>query len=125
MGLSLKIMPERLAVCRLSPDAVLPQWAMSGTFRSVTWTPDETSIVCEESAVPKEVESERGWRCFMVEGPLDFGLTGILLMIAAPLAKARISIFSISTFDTDYVLVKDASFLEAKKVLAASGHSIK
>jgi hypothetical protein len=125
MGLNLKIMPQCFAVCRLSPDAVLPRWALSGTFRSVSWTPDETSIVCEESAVPEEVKSERGWRCFMVEGPLDFGLTGILLMIAAPLAKARISIFAISTFDTDYVLVKDACFLEAKKVLVASGHSIK
>ena len=124
MGLILKVMPECFAVCRLSPDAVLPRWAMSGTFRSVSWTPDETSIVCEESAVPEEVKSERGWRCFMVEGPLDFSLTGILLMIATPLAKARISIFAISTFDTDYVLVKDASFLEAKRVLAASGHSI-
>ena len=124
MGLKLKIMTQCFAVCRLSPDSGLPPWALSGTFRSVSWTPDETSIVCEESAVPEEVKSERGWRGFMVEGPLDFGLTGILLMIAAPLAEARISIFAISTFDTDYVLVKDDCFLEARKVLAASGHSI-
>ena len=123
VNLKLRVVPERLAVCRLEPDAELPPWAMTGRFRSVSWTPAELSIVCRESSVPEGVTSERGWRCFMVVGPLDFSLTGILLRIAEPLAKAGISIFAISTFDTDYVLVKDASFPEAQRILEQSGHS--
>jgi len=125
MGLKLRVIPDLLAVSRLGPEAGLPEWATAGSFRSVSWTPDELSIVCAESLVPQDVRSERGWRGFMVEGPLDFGLTGILLAIAEPLARAGISIFAISTFDTDYVLVKDASFPDARRVLAECGHSIR
>jgi hypothetical protein len=125
MGFNLKVMPERLAVCRLPADAGLPQWAVSGTFRSASWTQDELSIVCEESSVPEEVKSERGWRCFMIEGPLDFRLTGVLLAIVEPLAKAGISIFAVSTFDTDYVLVKDSLLHEARRVLVESGHTVR
>ena len=124
MTLKLRVMPGLFAVSRLAPDSELPQWAMSGAFRSVSWAQGELSIVCEESQVPKDVKSERGWRGLMVEGPLDFKLTGILLKIAQPLAQAGISIFAISTFDTDYVLVKDESLSEAKKALAACGHRI-
>lgn len=86
----------------------------------MTRTPTETSIVCE--APP--VEGEPGWRALMVEGPLDFSLTGILAGIAAPLAAAGISIFAISTFDTDYVLVKEARIDEATTVLRAAGYSV-
>lgn len=124
MRLKLRILPELLAICRLAPGSGLPEWAMSGSFRSACWTPDELSIVCEESLVPGEVRSERGWRGFMVEGPFDFGLTGILLRIAEPLARAGISIFAISTFDTDYFLVKDTSFSDATRALTECGHLI-
>ncbi len=124
MGLKLRVMPGRFAVCRLWPDAPVPQWAMSGSFSSVSRTPEELSIVCDESLVPDAVTSERSWRCFMVEGPLDFGLTGILLTIAEPLARAGISIFAISTFNTDYVLVKEGSFAEAQRALSECGHLI-
>lgn len=122
--MKLKVMAGRLAVCRLAPGSELPAWAMGGTFRSVCWTQDELSIVCEESSVPDGIQSERGWRGLKVEGPLDFALTGILLMIAEPLAQAGISIFAISTFDTDYVLVRNESFAEAQRVLAERGHLI-
>jgi uncharacterized protein len=125
MKLKLRALPGLLAISRLEPDASLPEWALSSSFRSVSWTPDETSIVCEESSVPLEVRSERGWRGFVVEGPLDFGLTGVLLNIAEPLARAGISIFAISTFDTDYFLVKDASFSDASRALTECGHSIR
>jgi hypothetical protein len=125
MGLTLKTMPERLAVCRLEPGSALPAWAMAGAFRSVSWTPEELSIVCEEALVPEEVKAERGWRALKVEGPLDFALTGILLAIAEPLARAGISLFAVSTFDTDYVLVQTASFPAACAVLSDCGHSIR
>jgi len=124
MGLKLKFLPERFAVCRLWPDAELPHWAMSGAFRSVTRTPNELSIVCEEALVPDAVTAEPGWRCLMVEGPLDFSLTGILLSIADPLARAGVSIFAVSTFNTDYVLVKESSISEAIRALTGSGHEI-
>ena len=122
--MTLKAMPERLAVCRLEPGSPLPTWAIAGAFRSASWTQEELSIVCEEALVPPGVKAERGWRALKVEGPLDFALTGILLMIAEPLARAGISLFAISTFDTDYILVKSAAFLEACAVLSECGHSI-
>ncbi len=125
MKLNIRILPGLLAISRLAPESELPEWAVSDSFRCVCWTPDELSIVCEESLVPPEIRSERGWRGFMVEGPLDFELTGILLNIAEPLARAGISIFAISTFDTDYFLVKAASFAEAVRALSVCGHSIR
>ena len=125
MKLNLRVLPEILAISRLAPGGEVPQWALSGSFRSVSWTPDELSVVCDASLVPQDVRSERGWRGFMVEGPLDFELTGVLLEIAGPLARAGISIFAVSTFDTDYVLVKDAVFLDARRVLAECGHAIR
>jgi hypothetical protein len=125
MGLDLRLLSERYAVCRLPAQAALPGWAATGAFRSVTWTPDELSLVCEESTVPSDVTAERGWRALMVEGPLDFGLTGILLQLAEPLALAEISIFAVSTFDTDYVLVKEAFLEAAVRVLADVGHTVR
>ncbi len=122
--MKLRAMPGMFAVSRLAPDADFPSWAMSGIFRTLSWTRDELSVVCEESLVASDVRSERGWRALMVEGPLDFGLTGILVQIARPLADAGISIFAISTFDTDYVLVKDHAFSRAQTALAAHGHTI-
>ena len=80
--------------------------------------------MCEESSVPPDIRSERDWRGLMVAGPLHFALTGILLTLAEPLAQAGISLFAVSTFDTDYILVKDEHFLEAKKVLADHGHIV-
>ncbi len=124
MGLNLEIIPELLAISRLAPDADLPQWATKGSFHSVTQTREELSIVCEEGFVPSEIQAERGWRGFKIQGPLDFALTGILLRIAKPLAKAGIGLFAISTFDTDYVLVKEEKFSMARQALANDGHSI-
>lgn len=114
-------MPELLAVCRLAPGAELPPWSQRGTFRSITCTSEELSIVCEESFVPEGLQAERGWRGFKISGPLDFALTGILLTIAEPLGKAGISLFAISTFDTDYVLVKAGNLAKARTALEEAG----
>jgi len=116
----------RLAVCRLPPDAPIPAWASgSAAFSSITRTSEELSIVWPENGVPADVKQESGWKMFKVEGPLEFGLTGILASVASPLAQAGISIFSIATFNTDYVLVKDAKVAEAVKALQAAGHTIR
>lgn len=124
--LNLSLQPERLTICRLAPDAVLPEWASGrAAFLSITRTREELSIVCEAQRVPATVKQETGWRLFKVAGPLDFSLIGILASLADPLAKAGISIMAISTFDTDYLMVKEAKLDEAIKVLKAFGHSIK
>jgi hypothetical protein len=122
--LTLHVLPERLAVCRLAPDAPVPAQPGGAAFWSVTRTSDELSIVLPEEAVPAMWEAETGWRCLKVQGPLDFGLTGILASLATPLAKAGVSIFALSTYDTDYVLVKDSDLEEAKRALSAGGHRV-
>ena len=114
--LTLSILPQNLSVCRFGPNDA-PQLPKEG-FYSITKTADELSIVCEESAVPPDCPKiEAGWRAVKVEGPLDFSLTGILASLANPLAEAGISIFAISTYDTDYVLVKSGDLSKAVEVL--------
>jgi hypothetical protein len=120
--LRLLALPELLAVCRLAADDAFPAWLPARGFVSVTRTAGELSIVCAQDAVPAGLRCEPGWRALAVEGPLDFGLTGVLASIAAPLAEAGISIFAISTFDTDYVLVKDERLNEAAEALRRAGH---
>jgi hypothetical protein len=110
------------AVARLDPAAEIPVWAAK--FFSLTRTTDELSIVCADQAVPMNVAAERGFRMFAVEGPLDFSLTGVLASIAAPLAEAGVSLFAISTYDTDYVLVRNDRVDEAVDALRAAGWEV-
>jgi hypothetical protein len=120
----LSLLPGTFAICRLGPEAIIPDWANAGGFVSITRTSDELSIVCLEVNVPAGVKADRGWRCFKVEGPLDLSLTGVLASLANPLAEARINIFAISTFDTDYLLVKEDKVSRASEVLIRSGHRL-
>ena len=121
--LTLSLLPETLAVCRYAPDAPLPDWA-AGEFISITRTSEELSIVCAEQNVPPSVRCERGWRCLKVTGPLDLSLVGILASLAVPLAEARIALFAVSTYDTDYLLVKEAEVERAVAVLRQDGHTV-
>lgn len=123
--LKLTLLAGRFAVCRLGPREPIPAWASSGVFHSATRTGDELSLIAEESAIPGGIKCERGWQILKVEGPLDFSLTGILASIAGPLAKAKVSIFATSTYDTDYVFVKEASVQKAISVLQKAGHSVR
>ena len=116
--------PETFAISRLQPDSEIPTWALKGTFCSINKTPEELSIVCDENNVPEGIRSEKNWRLFKVVGPLDFSLTGILASIANPLASAKISIFAISSFDTDYFLVPAKDLDTARGALACAGFSI-
>jgi hypothetical protein len=122
--LALRVLSGRFAVCRLAPDAPVPEQPAGAGLWSVTRTGDELSIVLPEENAPAECKAETGWRCLQVEGPLDFGLTGILASLATPLAEAGVSIFALSTYDTDYVLVKESDLEEAKRVLSAHGHRV-
>lgn len=121
MALTLKTVPGSFAVCRLPAGTPLPAWFRPGVFSSVSWTEDELSIACDGSQVPMDVRCERDWRCLMLQGPFAFDLTGVLLQVLRPLAAANIGIFAVSTFDTDYVLVKSHAFEQAKQALLASG----
>ena len=124
MNLTLSLLPDKLAICRLPPGAVVPIWASGGDFLSITRTNDELSIVCAEAGVPAAVKSDRGWRCLKVGGPLDLALTGVLASLANPLAEAHINIFALSTYDTDYLLVKDEQLAHSIDVLIQSGHRV-
>jgi hypothetical protein len=120
----LRVLPGRFAVCRLAADEAVPAWADGGAVNSVTRTAEELSVVCAEERAPADAKCERGWRIFQVAGPLDFALTGILAAIAGPLARAGVSMFALSTFDTDYVLVKEENRAKAVEALEAAGHSV-
>ncbi|NDG83499.1 MAG: ACT domain-containing protein [Proteobacteria bacterium] len=124
MGLSLRRVPEVFSICKLPAGSPVPAWATAGSFWSITGTADELSIVCESVRVPAGVTSNPNWRALMVQGPLDFSLTGILSALAAPLATAGISIFAVSTFDTDSLLVKELDYERAISILISSGHGI-
>src|SRR3954447_18120510 len=106
--MEIAVLPDSLAVCRLRPSARIPSWALElhEGFVSITRTPDELSIVCDEEAVPADVEVESGWRALQLPGPIPFEQTGVLASLATPLAAAGIPIFAISTYETDYVLVR-------------------
>jgi hypothetical protein len=124
MALTLSILPDKLAICRLPPNAMVPIWASGGVLLSITRTADELSIVCPEAGVPEDVLADRGWRCFKVEGPLALSLTGVLASLLNPLAEARINIFALSTFDTDYLLVKEDKVSRAAEILIQAGHRL-
>ncbi len=117
----LSILNEELAVCRLAADAPIPVWA-AGRFFNITRTHEELSIVCVQDQAPKDVQAERGWRAFKVAGPLDFSWTGILAGLAQTLAQAEISLFAISTYDTDYILVRAHDLDDAVKALRGAGY---
>jgi hypothetical protein len=123
--LQLTLLPGRYAVLRLPADAAVPAWC-EGAFTSVTRTRDELSIVAPEAGIPDDGDllAERGFRVLKVEGPLPFEAVGILASLAAPLAEAKISILAIGTFDTDYVLVREADLPGALAALAAAGFDV-
>jgi uncharacterized protein len=118
---------ERLAVLRLAADARIPPWALEGGFFCVVRTRDEISIVCSEDVcspgrLPDGVSGEWGWLALQLEGPFPFSMTGVLASFVQPLADAQVPVFAISTFDTDYVLIKRDDLERAVSALHAAGH---
>jgi uncharacterized protein len=118
--LRLTILPESFAIWKLPTSAPLPQVAFFAAIR----TGDELSLVTEDALAPNGVPCERGWRALRVAGPLDFSLTGILASLATPLAEAKIPIYALSTFETDYVFVKEATLAAAITALENAGHDV-
>ena len=124
MPLTLHLLPDTLAVCRLDPDAPAPAWANQGPFCALTRTSDELSIICLQANVPAGVVCEPDWRALKVVGPLGFSMIGVLAGIAGALAKARISLFAVSTFDTDTIMVKSTDLGGAIAALEKAGYTI-
>jgi hypothetical protein len=118
------VLGQRLAICRLDPDLEIPYWVQQDGLTVITRTPEELSVVCDERWVPDHIPAEKGWRILKVQGPLEFSQVGVLAAIAIPLAQAGVSIFAISTFDTDYILVKDANLEKAMDALKNAGHLV-
>jgi hypothetical protein len=121
-GLTLLLLNETYAVCRLGPDAAgaPPQ----GSFALLVRAHDETTLVCPAKDAPPEAEIDAGWRCFRIDQSFDFSVPGILASVLAPLADAKIGIFATSTFSTDYILVKAENVVAAIKALARAGHRV-
>lgn len=123
--LPLELLPDTLAICRLEPGAPVPSWATGPSrFLTVSRTPEELSITTLQSKVPAELPCERDYRALRVRGPLPLNLIGIVAAIADPLAAAGLSIFAISTYDTDYVLVKGRDLEPALQALRRAGHQV-
>lgn len=115
-------------VCRLASDAPLPTWALEGGFFCVVRTHDELSLVCMEdictkNRMPEGALAEHGWAALKLEGPFPFSMAGVLASFLQPLAEAHIPIFAISTFDTDYVLIKREHVKQAVVALGIAGHT--
>jgi hypothetical protein len=123
--LTITVHPELYAICKLRASDELPAWAAGEEFVAISRTKRELSIVCDDSRVPEEMHAERKRRLMQVEGTLPFSLTGVLAAIAVPLADANVSIFAVSTFDTDYLLISDNDLQNAISALEAAGHVVR
>jgi hypothetical protein len=122
--LTLEVLPGLLAVCRLGPSQAVPEWVLRLPFWSITRTEDEISIVLPEALASPGWKQETGFRALKVRGPLDFGLIGVMARLTVALATAHVSLVAISTFDTDYVLVRDSDLARAVEALQAAGCAV-
>jgi hypothetical protein len=122
----LRLLGETVAIVRFAANAPVPDWVSGHDFLSVTRTQGELSIVCRDAAVPAgHTEVQRGFRCLAVAGTLDFAAIGIIAALAGPLAAAGISIFGISTYDTDHILIHESHLAGAVAALRAAGHTVR
>lgn len=114
----------RFAICRLDPRAPFPEWACGGPLSSITRTDEELSLVCDERKVPEGIRTDGGWRALKIAGPMDLSIVGVLASITAPLADAGVCLFAVSTFDTDYLLVREAQVGRAEDAIRQAGHEV-
>ncbi len=122
--MKLTVLDGVFAVCRLSPDQPVPAWAQGGPFLTITRTAEELSLVCSQQSVPPETPAQSDFRILKAEGPLDFSLVGLLANLTAALAAANVSVFAVSTYDTDYILVRNRDLPSATKALESAGHAV-
>lgn len=121
---TLEVFPEQVAVVRLGPGAEVPGWAESSSIFAVLATATETTVVCAKRSVPTKARQAGPFTAFKVQGELDFALTGVLAAVLVPLAEAGISVFTLSTFPTDWVLVPRERAEAAAEAWTAAGHQV-
>ena len=120
--MELKKLPYRLSVCKISDIAAID---LQKEFYFIGRTDEELSLVCRTEDVPVHtIECDDGWRGFRIQGVLDFSLIGILSKLSAILAEHKIGIFAVSTYNTDYILVKEENYDRALSALAAQGYTV-
>ena len=122
MSQTFSVLEGRFAICRLAPGSPLPPVPERANFWSLTKTREEISIVCDEAVAPRCDSIERVWRGIKIQGPIDFDLTGVISSLVSPLAEMELGVFVVSTFDTDYLFVKESDLEEAVRGLTAAGH---
>jgi uncharacterized protein len=122
--LELSLLPETFAICRLAPEAAVPEWATQGKFFSITRSSDELSVIAERALVPDRLRTNASWRVMKLHGPFDFSEVGVLASLLEPLAAAGVGVFTISTFDTDYLLVQSSQLREAVAGLRNAAHTV-
>jgi hypothetical protein len=116
--------PGRFAICKLGAASAIPGWAATKPVFSITATPDELSIICLEASVPDGIQAERGFLALQIEGPFAFDAIGILQSFLAPLAKASVPMFAVSTYDTDYIFIHEKHWPQALRALQQAGHEL-
>jgi hypothetical protein len=122
--LKFRQLPGFYAIVRLPPEGPVPAWATKGDFTSITRTTDELSIICLADNLPKVLAPGPRWICLKLEGPFPFSMTGVLLSFIEPLSNNGVSIFAISTYDTDYVLISKDHIDRAVDLLRQAGHEL-
>ena len=123
--IALTLLRTSFAICRLPSSSAVPDWAWSAReFLTISRSRDELSIIADDAVVPADLDCRRGYRAFVVDGPLPLDLVGIMAAIATPLASADIAILTVATFDTDYVLVHEDVLLRAIAALEEAGHHL-
>ena len=120
----LSLLAETFTICHLAAGAAVPEWATQGQFFSITRTSEELSVIAETVLIPERLRTEVSWRVMKVHGPFDLSEVGVLASLVTPLAAAGVSVFTISTFDTDYLLVQSIQLLEALTTLRNAGHTV-
>jgi len=122
--LQLSLLDEVYGICVFQNNAPIPEWAVTASLCSITRTKKELTIVCPQNIIPVDIEHNRNWRCFRIDGSFEFNQIGVISSLAAPLAQAGISIFVVSSYDTDYILVKEEKVEQVIAVLSDNGHLI-
>ena len=122
---TLAVLDGTFAIHRLPPTAEIPAEILHQSVFSVMRTPQELSLLVPEEVPVVADKTEPGWRRLVVEGTLDFGLTGVLAAISQVLAAAKISIFALSTYDTDYIFVKADKLDSAWEALRQAGYGLR
>ena len=122
--LKLALLADAYAICGLPATEPVPGWASATPLHAIVRTPKELTVVCRQDAIPASCPCDRNWRCLRVYGSFDLDQVGVISSLSLPLAEAGISIFVISSYDTDYIMIREPRVEEAVSILTDCGHRV-